>query len=47
MAEAALQLCSAEPKSRTGLITYSQQLLTELGVPIPGAPGTPGAPASP
>ena len=32
MAEAALQLCSVEPKSRTGLIAYSQQLLTELGV---------------
>jgi len=36
MAEAAFQLCSAEPKSRTGKIAYSQQLLTELGVPIPG-----------
>ena len=36
MAEAALQLCSAEPKTRTGLVTYSQQLLTELGVAIPG-----------
>ncbi len=40
MAEAALQLCSAEPKTRTGMIAYSQQLLTELGVPVPG-PGTP------
>lgn len=36
MAEAALQLCSAEPKARTGMIAYSQQLLTELGVAIPG-----------
>ncbi len=36
MAEAALQLCSADPKTRTGLVTYSQQLLTELGVAIPG-----------
>ena len=36
MAEAALQLCSAEPNTRTGLVTYSQKLLTELGVAIPG-----------
>jgi NAD(P)-dependent dehydrogenase (short-subunit alcohol dehydrogenase family) len=36
MAEAAFQLCSAEPKTRTGMITYSQQLLTELDVAIPG-----------
>jgi NAD(P)-dependent dehydrogenase (short-subunit alcohol dehydrogenase family) len=36
MAEAALQLCSAEPRTRTGMITYSQQLLSELGVAIPG-----------
>ena len=36
MAEAALQLCSAEPRARTGMITYSQQLLSELGVAIPG-----------
>ena len=36
MAEAALQLCSAEPKARTGMVTYSQQLLGELGVAIPG-----------
>lgn len=35
MAEAALQLCSAEPKTLTGRITYSQQLLSELGVAIP------------
>ena len=31
MAEAALQLCSAEPKTRTGLVTYSRSLLDELG----------------
>jgi len=36
MAEAAFQLCSVEPKTRTGMITYSQQLLSELGVAIPG-----------
>jgi len=38
MAEAALQLCGAEPKTLTGRIAYSQQLLTELGVEIPGRP---------
>ena len=30
MAEAALMLCSAEPKTLTGRVTYSQQLLSEL-----------------
>lgn len=30
MAEAALRLCSAEPKSLTGRIAYSQELLAEL-----------------
>ena len=30
MAEAALMLCSAEPKALTGRVTYSQQLLAEL-----------------
>ncbi|HVT68364.1 MAG TPA: hypothetical protein VHF26_11475 [Trebonia sp.] len=39
-AEAALQLCSAGPSTRTGRITYSQQLLTEPGVPVPGAPAS-------
>jgi NAD(P)-dependent dehydrogenase (short-subunit alcohol dehydrogenase family) len=39
MAEAALQLCSAEPKTLTGRITYSQQLLSELGVAVPGPAG--------
>ena len=33
MAEAALMLCSAEPKALTGRIAYSQDLLAELGVP--------------
>ncbi|HSZ41917.1 MAG TPA: SDR family NAD(P)-dependent oxidoreductase [Trebonia sp.] len=32
MAEAALLLCSAEPRTRTGLVTYSRPLLDELGV---------------
>jgi citronellol/citronellal dehydrogenase len=35
MAEAALQLCSADPKTLTGRITYSQDLLAELGVTAP------------
>jgi NAD(P)-dependent dehydrogenase (short-subunit alcohol dehydrogenase family) len=35
MAEAALMLCSAEPKALTGRIVYSQELLAELGVPQP------------
>ena len=30
MAEAALMLCSAEPKVLTGRVTYSQQLLSEM-----------------
>jgi hypothetical protein len=30
MAEAALRLCSAEPKTLTGRIAYSQELLAEL-----------------
>ena len=37
MAEAALMLCHRDPKSLTGRITYSQDLLTELGVPTPGS----------
>ncbi len=37
MAEAALALCSVEPKSRTGRITYSQDLLDELGIGPPSA----------
>jgi NAD(P)-dependent dehydrogenase (short-subunit alcohol dehydrogenase family) len=35
MAEAALALCHRDPQSLTGRVTYSQELLTELGVPIP------------
>jgi NAD(P)-dependent dehydrogenase (short-subunit alcohol dehydrogenase family) len=35
MAEAALVLCSGEPKHLTGRIAYSQELLSELGHPIP------------
>jgi citronellol/citronellal dehydrogenase len=35
MAEAALALCSGDPKIMTGRIDYSQELLAELGVPIP------------
>jgi citronellol/citronellal dehydrogenase len=37
MAEAALALCHAEPKTLTGRISYSQDLLAELGVPVPTA----------
>jgi NAD(P)-dependent dehydrogenase (short-subunit alcohol dehydrogenase family) len=35
MAEAALMLCHADPRSLTGRIAYSQDLLTELGVSVP------------
>ncbi len=35
MAAAALALCSADPKTRTGRIAYSIDLLTELGLPVP------------
>jgi NAD(P)-dependent dehydrogenase (short-subunit alcohol dehydrogenase family) len=35
MAEAALMLCHAEPRSLTGRIAYSRDLLTELGVTPP------------
>ena len=38
MAEAALLLCSAEPKTLTGRITYSQELLAELGGGAPARP---------
>jgi len=37
MAEAALMLCHADPRSRTGRITYSGDLLNELGVAVPTA----------
>jgi len=39
MAEAALALCSAPPRSRTGRVTYSQDLLDELGRAAPDATG--------
>jgi len=35
MAEAALQLCHRPPRSLTGRITYSQDLLAELGIAVP------------
>ena len=35
MAEAALVLCSRDPKELTGRIAYSQQILEEFGVAIP------------
>jgi NAD(P)-dependent dehydrogenase (short-subunit alcohol dehydrogenase family) len=35
MAEAALLLCTGDPKTLTGRIDYSQELLSELGRPIP------------
>jgi citronellol/citronellal dehydrogenase len=35
MAEAALMLCHRDPHSLTGRITYSQDLLNELGVQAP------------
>jgi NAD(P)-dependent dehydrogenase (short-subunit alcohol dehydrogenase family) len=38
MAEAALLLCSGDPKVLTGRIAYSQQLITELGGTITGRP---------
>ncbi|MGE5290653.1 MAG: SDR family NAD(P)-dependent oxidoreductase [Micromonosporaceae bacterium] len=37
MAEAALMLCHRDPRSLTGRIAYSQDLLTELAVTIPPA----------
>jgi citronellol/citronellal dehydrogenase len=37
MAAAALMLCNGDPRSLTGKVTYSQQLLAELGVPVPQA----------
>ena len=35
MAEAALLLCHHEPRTLTGRIAYSQELLAEFGVPVP------------
>jgi citronellol/citronellal dehydrogenase len=37
VAEAALLLCHRDPRELTGRITYSQDLLAELGVPVPTA----------
>jgi citronellol/citronellal dehydrogenase len=37
MAEAALMLCHRDPQSLTGRVTYSQEILEELGVPVPQA----------
>ncbi|MGH3302428.1 MAG: SDR family NAD(P)-dependent oxidoreductase [Streptosporangiaceae bacterium] len=37
MAAAALMLCHRDPHSLTGRVTYSQELLAELGVPVPQA----------
>jgi citronellol/citronellal dehydrogenase len=37
MAEAALMLCSRDPHELTGRITYSQDLLNEMGVSTPAA----------
>ena len=37
MAEAALALCSGPPHALTGRVAYSQQLLAELGIPLPPA----------
>jgi NAD(P)-dependent dehydrogenase (short-subunit alcohol dehydrogenase family) len=39
MAEAALALCSGDPKTLTGRIAYSQPLLAELGRRPPGLAG--------
>src|SRR5579862_7035305 len=36
MAEAALLLCHRDPRTLTGRIAYSQELLAEFGVPVPG-----------
>jgi citronellol/citronellal dehydrogenase len=37
MAQAALMLCHAEPRSLTGRVVFSQELLGELGIPVPQA----------
>lgn len=37
MAEAALLLCSRDPRTLTGRVTYSQDLLAEFGVAAPAA----------
>ena len=45
MAEAALLLCHREPRTLTGRIAYSQELLAEFGVPVPRVTGRCGWPA--
>jgi NAD(P)-dependent dehydrogenase (short-subunit alcohol dehydrogenase family) len=35
MAEAAHALCTGDPKVLTGKVTYAQQILEELGIPLP------------
>ncbi|HTX28968.1 MAG TPA: SDR family NAD(P)-dependent oxidoreductase [Streptosporangiaceae bacterium] len=37
MAEAALLLCHREPRTLTGRVAYSQELLAEFGLPVPQA----------
>lgn len=37
MAEAAYALCTGDPKSLTGKVTYAKPILEELGIPIPAA----------
>jgi citronellol/citronellal dehydrogenase len=39
MAEAALALCHRDPRSLTGRVAYSQDLLRELGLAVPAAAG--------
>jgi citronellol/citronellal dehydrogenase len=36
MAEAAYALCTGDPQTLTGKVTYAKPILEELGVPIPG-----------
>jgi len=36
MAAAALALCSGDPATLTGRVASSQELLAELGLPVPG-----------
>ncbi|MGH3096523.1 MAG: SDR family NAD(P)-dependent oxidoreductase [Streptosporangiales bacterium] len=43
MAAAALALCSGDPRALTGRIAYSQDLLEELGLPVPVDKDSPAA----
>src|SRR5260370_1357864 len=38
MAEAAYALCTGDPASLTGRVTYARPLLGELGLPVPVLP---------